>query len=1014
MSSPESVPAVLRCNEFEIDLLTRELRQRGAPVETERKTLDVLMHLASNRDRVVSRTELHELLWPERVMSENSLNHWIRRARTAIGDTDRRSQIIRTVYGEGLRFVPSQAPVAGSAGSDGGQPARPESPLIERERECQVGERLFDLLERGQGSMVLVSGEAGMGKTRLARAFESMAASRGVPVYVARAIAGISNSLWVFSSILEDLLMDLSSEARERIQGDDLLPVLSALDLEDRKMRGWPVHTAEETRFRLVQSITRILRDAAGPRLLVIEDLQWVDPPSMLVLDLLLRDLTGHPVIVVATYRDDEMAYRPEIRRILAGFASREGVAELKLAGLSAEGVAHLVRSSTLRELSPESTEKLRDRTRGNPFFVRQLALLGDEDTGPNGGLLPQSVALTIQRRVSRLTPPARHILEMYSLCPDGFSLRLLFQATGLPKVQIAAALDEAVQARIVEPTTTSGEYCFVHALMIDALANTLPPVRRAEKHLILAHALERMLEEDQQVSLESIAHHYRHALGVGAWRKAFEYSERCAWRAMGFLQYERAAEHFEAANEALTAGEGQRTETRAGVLLGRADALAAGGWVKESRSAYSEVLRMARECGLATTGARAALALAAPPYRLAIDELESALEMMGETQSPLRIELLSQLGECWAARADGIARGERYLIEAEGAARTIENDVALADALLARTRSLNLRSDPDLSRRIALADRAGELAGDDVLRQMEALRARISPLLEGGRFVEADASADRLAGLVGATRLVEWAWHLPFYSAGRAISQARLADGAAYLATAREQTGEIRDASTRLASFVLMGELPPTILLEFARGNLSAMSPMIEHLHATLERPQLLIVGGLVLTVGATRGPEEARALMEELIPGDVPDTGSGVVTALCWIALAAFSLGDERRMKQCRERLWPYKEMWSIVPEQTANFGPVAITLGVLAAGLGDWDEADELLTAATTRAEATDCTLWIAQAYCTHAIVLHIAGRSADEPRRERLCERAEALAREFGLTQILNDLERLRPS
>jgi class 3 adenylate cyclase len=377
--------------------------------------------------------------------------------------------------------------------------------LIGRDAELSILEDALLATLRGDGRVVIVGGEAGMGKTRLVNEL-SMRARRLNCVVMSGACSEADLSL-PYLPFLEAVGNHLATENLPKLR-ERLGPAADELAHLFPQM-GRPAASgddANQAKLRLFESILLLLRDAAGSRalLLVLEDLQWSDPATRELLDYATRRLRSANVLILATYRTDEMHRKHALLPTIEGWR-RNGQAELiELKALPSSAVADIV--CTIFEeaqVSDEFRDFLRDRSEGNPFVLEEMlrdALdRGDifrTDTGWDRKALgeiriPRTVRDTILHRIERLSRAEVAVLSAASVVGRSFDLTTLASVTGIAEGAVLDALEACVSFQLVEEEDrNSARYRFRHALTREAVYEDMVVPRRQQLHARVADVL--------------------------------------------------------------------------------------------------------------------------------------------------------------------------------------------------------------------------------------------------------------------------------------------------------------------------------------------------------------------------------------------------------------------------------------------------------------------------------------------------------------------------------------------
>lgn len=519
-------PQTVRFGAFELDLAPGELRRQGRPVPLQELPLRLLMLLLERPGETLRREEICQRLWPENVVVdfEHGLNTAVRKLRRALGDSPARPRFVETVPRRGYRFVGrmladevEEAPLDDRADA-AALLARP--PFVGRSREIAQLALRMAAARAGQGSFVQVSGEPGVGKTRLLEELAELARNDGMRVLWGRCVEG-EGSLpyapfgealgeWVRTTHLQDL--------RERV--GEHAPVLARLapairhrlpDLADPPALG-----AEDEGPRMAQAIAEIVAAAAAhePLLLILDDLQWADDATSAMLARLARLAPELPLMVAAGRRSE-----PETA---PGAAEAPPGGRVDLAGIDRDHTRTLLEALADHEVPPDFVDALHRETGGNPFFVREILLhlaeIGEIARQAPGQWTalhevaqldwPASVREVVERRLARLSDDARRLLVVACAFPGSFDFPIAAATANLAEPDALDALDEALEAQLVREAEVADRYEFSHALVRGVLYAGLNPSRRTRTHRRLAESLAR--EPGRALSDGEIAEQWR------------------------------------------------------------------------------------------------------------------------------------------------------------------------------------------------------------------------------------------------------------------------------------------------------------------------------------------------------------------------------------------------------------------------------------------------------------------------------------------------------------------------
>jgi predicted ATPase len=432
--------------------------------------------------------------------------------------------------------------------------------FIGRARELEQVGALLTAAEAGSGFLLLIRGEAGIGKTRLAEELSREAVRRGHAVHWGRCLE-LSGAppFWPWVQVLRSIAGRgglASAPAAEYASITRLVPELRSADGDAARQAaaaaGAPLE-GEAERFRLFDGIAGFLRGvaAAAPAGIVLDDLHAADLPSLLLLEFVARQLdSGTPssysaesprppraspaLWIVGTYRDVGAHADPERDRLIAR-VTRVG-RSLTLAGLSESEAGRLI-VHTVGEVPRRLASRIYALTEGNPFFVDEVARLlwpapgGGQSSRAAATVVPSGVREVVRQRLQPLGADCLRLLETAAVTGREASFAVLRQATGMESTRLLDVLDEAVAARVLVPQP-GRSYTFGHALIRETLYESLATSTRAELHRRVGNALERLFPASLDEHLAELAFHFAHASPVADAGKALAYAERAARRA--------------------------------------------------------------------------------------------------------------------------------------------------------------------------------------------------------------------------------------------------------------------------------------------------------------------------------------------------------------------------------------------------------------------------------------------------------------------------------------------------
>ncbi|MDG4788935.1 AAA family ATPase [Micromonospora sp. WMMD1102] len=627
------------------------------------------------------------------------------------------------------------------------------SVLVGRQSELAV---LHDALKRVRADepvALLVGGEAGVGKSRLIEEFGRQAGADGSQLLVGQCLELGEQGLPFapFAAALRQVLRRDGAAAFEGYEREfaRLLPELARLQgvptgADTRTASDGPGLSLDPHRGYLFELVAGLFTRLAAqrPLVLVIEDLHWADRSTRDLISFLARAVRPARVLLICTYRSDELHRGHPLRPFLAELDRARGVERLELDRLDREGTGQVLADLFGYEPSDRAIDTIHGRTQGNPFFVEELAAASD----PSGCAdLPDTLRDLLLARVDRLPESAQRVLRIAGAGGTRIAHELLAEVAGVPETELEEALRAAVAAQLVVADPDGG-YEFRHALVREAVHEDLLPGEHARLHARYAAAIEAQpqLVADGRAPTE-LAHHwyaahdYPRAL-TAAWAAAEAAGSRYAYAEQGRL-LERVLELWEQVPDPAE-------------LLGRDHVALLEATLSATSTAgdYSRALALTRallaELDAAAEPVRAARVRVLRGRLLRIlgksdgaDDLREAYALVAEVDGdPQRVRLLADIA-FQVARVDR-AEGGRIAAEAVAAATTLADEDAVLSATLAAGWVCSRAVSPDaaladLRRAVDLARAAGDSAA-----LVTALVVSSDALCEVGRYAESAEAA--------------------------------------------------------------------------------------------------------------------------------------------------------------------------------------------------------------------------------------------------------------------------------
>ena len=890
--------------------------------------------------------------------------------------------------------------------------------FVGREREMSELTRALDGALEGRGGLVMLAGDPGIGKTRIMEELTATARDRGAIVaWGACYEGGGAPPYWPWTQAIRSQLNEPSDLVLNALETraaviSEFMPEINIFlpDFEPAV-----VVDPEQARFRLFDSVTSFLNQitTSKPMIVVLDDLHWSDPASVLLARYAVRELRREPIIFVGIYRDTDVDRDDPLHKALGDLSSDGEV--FRLEGLDRVEVTCIVEHVAGFEVSGVLAAALHAQTGGNPLFlVEVLRLLASEGRlgapdapTPEAVPLPATVRHTLQNRLATLSETTRGALEQAAVLGSEFDLEIL-EAAIQSESDLTLALDEAAAVRLIQRVPgVSGRFRFVHDLIRETLDVGLLIADRASLHRRAADAIVMTRSAILEDHFATLSHHYLESASMGNAHHAVDFAMRGAARATSSFSFELAVVLFERALRGLDfldaeSGVSSDSETtRATILIGMGDALWQSSQRTRARKTHQTAADLARRLGDPLLFAQAAIGLAGrndvpmdfPDASVRL--MEQALEALPRSDSRLRVRLLAHL-----VRAKYFGDEREQLVEwareAVEIATRLDDPAARFAALEALHYALLIPA--YLEERLAVSKQLPELARRSGSLRFEALAWlwRTFDLLEVPDVVGADAAIAGFEEAAHALRQPFYEWLAVGLRATRAQMEGRL-DEAERLVFRAFELGQHADSPNALLFF---GTQLFHLRVEQGRGDeLTAIKQKIVD-----ERPALPVFRiGIPLIHAYANRASEARQGFEQVAAQDFEDVPHDLhrLPMLTSAATVCAYLGDTRRAEVLLKALREEAGRIVVAGVATYWFGSIDRSLGCLEEVLGRLDEAERLYASAERDAALAGARLIEAHAMTDRARVLRRRGTSGDLAQATHCQERAEAAYRDLGV-------------
>jgi DNA-binding CsgD family transcriptional regulator/tetratricopeptide (TPR) repeat protein len=882
--------------------------------------------------------------------------------------------------------------------------ARPPA-FVGRRRELAALAEAWEAARHASRQVVFLGGEPGAGKSRLMAEVCAVLHEEGAAVLLGGCVEELGPVHQPFSAVARALVPAVADGTLAPVGTEDGWTA-SAVAARLRTLAGQDVRPAAPPRElaerrELFDALARALRAAAAerPTVLALEDVQWAGSAAVQLLGHLVEHTPGSRLLVLAAHRTTSPDRSEELVQEIAQLYRLDGVRRLDLPPLDTEDIADYLtfEGGIPPSRAAQAAALLRDRTGGNPFFLREMW----RDLDRRGGLpalaldavaAPDVVRDTVHRRLSRMPPASRDVVSLAAVLGEEVDLRLLRAAA--PDADALGVVDELVAMGLVEPVPAQPTRCrFVHALARQAVLDLLPPSQRARQHERVALALE--ASDEAGTPVEALAHHYAEAAVLGHARQAVQYLVEAAELADRALAHRDAALRFERAARLCT-----ETDERDDLLLRAARSHMLACDFTRAAELGLEVAADGSEPRRRVRGATAfedARWYTAMGGAAAVDLLLDALRLLpADPEDTDRIRALGGLARALAhtGRTDEATRLGDAALEA---ARRSGDDELLGDVLSGVLQIGLGPASTDVRLRTALELTDVAVRTGRWLHLGPAAYHRATVAYETG---DPDELARGRRDLQRTTRAAgQRYWDLMAQCAeyGALLAVADFAGAEAtcarLLETGSSFAGEATEGAYGTQVFMLRREVGR---VEEVRPLLTGMEPAEESW-----APALLAL----YTALGMAGP--ARRVLSHLLGRlDAERRTARWPGTVAFLAEAAVALGDRPTAALARDLVGEYAGRNLIMGPFVAVFGSADRYVGMLESvlGSGDPDGAFAAALEMDTRMGAV-----LHQAHTLAAWAGHVARTRPGDPHAGELAARARALAEPRGMVRVLRALE-----
>jgi class 3 adenylate cyclase/tetratricopeptide (TPR) repeat protein len=501
-----------------------------------------------------------------------------------------------------------------------------QTPFVDRENERAALRLLADAANEGRGSFALLGGEHGIGKTRIAEEVAAECADRGMRRLAVRCFeAGLGNAFGPFVDLLSSVERESTPPQFRALLGEAAPEVARLLPHIRRRFPDIPPPAElppDQERRYLFASIRDVLAAMARQRPVVlhIDDLHWADEQSLLFLEQLALELDDLPMLVIGTYTAPELSSSHPFEVALDAMQRQRCIERFGIDAFGPREVGALLRALSGREPPEELVRLLHAETEGNPFFLEEIVRHLDDRNllfDASGGWLesyegvalelPETVRLTIGRRLDTIAPRARSVLTTAAFIGRDFGIDLIAELAETDEDELLDALDDAERSHLISSTNEAGliTFRFTNDLIRQTLIRDVSLSRSQLIQLRVADGMERVYADDLAEHAADIAHHLAAAGRRAERARTVRFYLMAGDRALEKAAYHDAARHFD---RALGVGAAEDLIVRAPILEKLAKAERSLGHPDEAIATWNEALEAYEALGESDTVARLCL----------------------------------------------------------------------------------------------------------------------------------------------------------------------------------------------------------------------------------------------------------------------------------------------------------------------------------------------------------------------------------------------------------------------
>lgn len=910
----------------------------------------------------------------------------------------------------------------------------PAQLFVGRERELAVMLSALDLAGRGQGSMVTLSGEPGIGKTCLAQALAQSAPHRGVCTLWGRCSEDPgAPPYWPWVQIVRAYVQSRNEDLlRAELAASASYVAEMAPEIVQRvgRIAAAPrPPDAAQARFVQFDALTSFWKRvaAADTLLIILDDVHCADTPSLKLLEFLAKEIGSSRLLVVATYRNYDVSQNQPLTDVLGELGRYARLQRVVLSGMSAQESEELTRTVLGSALSPQLAAKIHERTEGNPLFIHEMTRYLQEGSRAGSAdvsvatrweqlasAVPEGIQQIIGARLNKLSAQCAEVLSVAAVMGRSFSLDIVSLAMAeTSREQASAALEEAVAARIIEMAVPPAWFRFTHALLYEVLYERTPLTHRPRLHERIARAMQARYAHDLTPHLSALAHHYSSSLPDGPADLAGEMAQRAGQYAQDQLAFEEAAEHYHLALKAMGHDPAVSVSRRAELYVKLGKMRSHSGDSMRALESFQHAVAAAKQANEPELQVRAAIDFEEASWRFAmlssaaIVPLTEALAALGPGDSALKAAALSSLARCLMFVG---APEEAYRTAelANSMARRLKDDATLVVTLTRSLAAYDLRP-TDFAQRCANTEEGIALARRTGNREflLYLVGWHVYNLSESGDMLARSQFLEELDRLADEQRQPLYQYVFRRFHALTAMFEGRFADAERIASQASSYGHNFPELNSADVHAVQM------LSLRREQGRLTEVAPVLEHFERD-SRPGARWRPGLMIVYNEVGQHDKARALYESFAKENFTSVARDArwVMTISYLAEMSCSLGDAIGAAHLYRALLPYEGRNLIVGHKVATYGPAGRYLGMLANTMRQWQQAEQHFTAAIAMNVRQGSKPWLAHAQYQYAAMLTARGAPGERSRALELLDQALDIASSLNMLTLTQRISSLR--